>query len=323
MHGMKTVFSTMDLEPKKRFSAWQEAICEHYLKVNVSSREDHDNYEGFISKSVVGPVAVTDVFLSAQDIVRNHKHIAQLDKDCFYIMFPSRGSLLVEQAGQQLVSTPGTAVLFDTVQPYRLRCRDHLQSMYLEMPRSILLNRCPADKLSKIIALNFADGLGWALATFCKLIAADAESLSPEIASHVAIEVANLLALHIDSELVRKPIGENLSCKFRLQLVKSYIDSRLDDPDLTPGIIARDNGISLRYLHYLFKFSGISVSEWVREQRLKKCYQKLTSAKFEESSITSIAFSLGFNSSSHFTRLFKQKFGMTPRYARRIIEQSD
>jgi hypothetical protein len=94
MHGMKTVFSTMDLEPKKRFSAWQEAICEHYLKVDVSSQEDHDNYEGFISKSVVGPVAVTDVFLSAQDIVRNHKHIAQLDKDCFYICSHLEGHFL-------------------------------------------------------------------------------------------------------------------------------------------------------------------------------------------------------------------------------------
>ena len=319
---MKTVFSTMDLDRKKRFAAWQEAICEHYLKVDVSS-PDRENYKGILTKSVLGPVALSDVFLSPQNIVRNRQHIAHLDKDCFYVTFPSSGSIVVEQNGERKVSTPGTAVLFDTVQPYRLRCRDFHQAMYVEMPRSMLIDRCPADKLSKIIALNFADGLGWALATFCRLIAADAESMDPGIATHVALEVADLLALHIDSELVRKPVDENLSSKFRLQLVKSYIESRLDDPDLTPGIIARDNGISLRYLHYLFKVSGTSVSEWVREQRLKKCHQKLTSAKFEGESITAIAFSMGFNSSSHFTRLFKQKFGMTPRYARHIIEQGE
>jgi AraC-like DNA-binding protein len=319
---LKTVFSTMDLDRKKRFAAWQEAICEHYLKVDVSS-PDPENYKGILTKSVLGPVALSDVCGSDQDVVRNRQHIAHLDKECFYVMFPFNGSIVLEQAGQQLISTPGTAVLFDTVQPYRLRCREYLQSMYLEIPRSILIDRCPADRLSKIIALNFADGLGWALATFCRLLAADAEAMDPGTAANVALEVADLLALHIDSETVRKPVAENLSCKFRLQLVKSYIESRLDDPDLTPGIIARDNGISLRYLHYLFKVSGTSVSEWVREQRLKKCHQKLTSAKFEGESITAIAFSMGFNSSSHFTRLFKQKFGMTPRYARHIIEQGD
>ncbi|PKN71710.1 MAG: AraC family transcriptional regulator [Deltaproteobacteria bacterium HGW-Deltaproteobacteria-12] len=319
---MKTVFSTMNLEPKKRFSAWQEAICEHYLKVDVNS-PDRDNYEGFISKSVVGPAAVSDVFLSPQDIVRNRQHIAHLDKDCFYVTFPSSGSIVVEQNGQRQVSTLGTAVLFDTTLPYRLRCRDFHQAMYVEMPRSMLIDRCPADKLSKVLALNFADGLGWALSTFCGLIAADSESLAPGIATHVVSEIADLLALYIDSESARKPVDEKLSCKFRLQSLKTYIISRLDDPDLTPGIIARENGISLRYLHYLFKVGGTSVSEWIREQRLKRCHQKLTSAKFEGESITAIAFSLGFNSSSHFTRLFKQKFGMTPRFARHIIEQNE
>jgi AraC-like DNA-binding protein len=320
---MKTVFSTMGLEEKKRFAAWQEAICEYYLKVDVSS-PDPENYKGILSKSVLGPVALSDVFLSPQVIVRNRQHIAHLDKDCFYITFPSSGSIVVEQNGERQISTPGTAVLFDTTRPYRLRCRDFHQAMYVEMPRSILIDRCPADKLSKVTALNFADGLGWALSTFCKLIAADVESWNPEVAANVALEVADLLAVYIDSESARKqPVDENLSSKFRLQSLKSYIFSRLDDPDLTPSAIARDNGISLRYLHYLFKINGISVSEWVREQRLKKCQQMLTSDKFKRDSITNIAFSMGFNSSSHFTRLFKQKFGMTPRYARHVIEQND
>jgi AraC-like DNA-binding protein len=319
---MITVFSTEDLKVQKRFIAWQEAICEHYLKVDVSS-PDRDNYKGFISKSVLGPVSLTDVSGSAQDVVRNRQHVAHLDKECFYVMFPFNGSVILEQAGKRQVSTPGTAALFDTTQPYRLRLREYLQAMYIEIPRSILIDRCPVDNILKINSLNFADGLGWALAEFCRLIASDAESLGNDIATNVALEVADLLALYINSEIVRKPIGQNLASKIRLHSLKSYIESRLDDPDLSPEIIAKNNGISVRYLHYLFKGTGISVSEWVREQRLKKCRQMLTSTKFGGESITDIALSMGFNSSSYFTHLFKEKFGMTPRYARRIVEQSD
>lgn len=320
---MKTVFSTENVEIKKRFATWQEAICEHYLKVDVSSQSPTD-YEGFLEKSILGPVMLSDVYSSsAQDIIRSRQHIAHLDKECFYVMFPSSGSLLVEQGGKGLVSTPGTAVLFDTTVPYRLRCRERCQAVYVEMPRQTLIDRCPIDKLSTISSLNFADGLGWALLVFCRLIANEAETLPADTAKDVAIEIADLLALYINVELDRKPSGEKIANQFRLQLVKSYIQSRLDDPDLTPGVIAKDNAISLRYLHYLFKESGTSVCEWIREQRLKKCRQKLTSAKFDRESITDIAFSMGFNSSSHFTRLFKQKFGMTPRYARHIINDSN
>ncbi len=239
------------------------------------------------------------------------------------LLYPSKGSLLVEQAGKQQVSTPGTAVLFDAAVPYRLRCRDNTQSMYVEMPRSILIDRCPIDKLESVPALNFADGLGWAVAEFCKLVAFEAESIGNDLSPKVAMEIADLLALCINAELDHKPAGESLSNKFRLQSLKSYIESRLDDPDLSPEMIAKDNRISVRYLHYLFKGTGKSVSEWVREQRLEKCHQKLTSAKFDEDSITDIAFSLGFNSSSHFTHLFKQKFGRPPRYIRQKAKQVD
>jgi AraC-like DNA-binding protein len=314
---MKTVFSTKDIDQIKRFTAWQEAICEHYLNVDVSSDEPA-NYKGFLEKSVLGPAILTDVFLSKQDIFRRSNHIAHLDKEVIYIMFPSRGSLLVEQSDKEKVSVPGMAVLFDSTKPYHLTCRDHCQSIYIEIPRPMLVERCSNDKISKPISLNFSDGLGWALVTFCKLIAADSDSLDKEIAAKIASELIDLLGLYIDVESRHKSSHKNLSKNFRLQSVKSYIDSRLDDPDLSPANIAKANGISLRYLHYLFKSSGTSVSEWVREQRLIKCHQKLVSEKYEDDSITNIAFSMGFNSSSHFSRLFKEKFGMAPRNLRNI-----
>jgi len=319
---METVFSTKNIEKTKRFAAWQEALCEHYLKVDART-QNPDDYEGFLTKSVLGPTVLSEVFGGSQDLVRNHRHIARLDKDCYYIMFPSKGSILLEQAGKQQVSTPGMAVLFDATEPYHLRCSDHTQSMYVEMPRSILVDRCSIDKLESVPTLNFADGLGWAVAEFCKLVALEADSIANDLAPKVAMEIADLLALCIDTELNHKPIGKTLSSKFRLQSLKSYIKSRLDDPDLSPEMIAKDNRISVRYLHYLFKGTGNSVSEWVREKRLERCHQKLTSAKFDGDSITDIAFSLGFNSSSHFTHLFKQKFGMPPRYIRQKAKQVD
>jgi hypothetical protein len=50
--------------------------------------------------------------------------------------------------------------------------------------------------------------------------------------------------------------------------VKAYIDAHLSDPDLSLTAIAKNNGISLRYLHQLFRQTDMSASEWLR---LRSC----------------------------------------------------
>jgi AraC-like DNA-binding protein len=94
--------------------------------------------------------------------------------------------------------------------------------------------------------------------------------------------------------------------------VKNYIEEHLEDAALTPGVIAHANGISLRYLHQLFRSMEMSVSEWLRMRRLQRCYELLTSPEHATRSITDIAYSVGFSSSSHFSNLFRAAFGVRP-----------
>ena len=43
---------------------------------------------------------MTDVLLSEQRISRRERHIAKLDKDCYYVEFVQQGQINVLQAGQ-------------------------------------------------------------------------------------------------------------------------------------------------------------------------------------------------------------------------------
>jgi AraC-like DNA-binding protein len=76
--------------------------------------------------------------------------------------------------------------------------------------------------------------------------------------------------------------------------------------------IARKNDISLRYLHQLFRQMDVTASEWLRLRRLQRCYDLLASPEYTTRSITEIAYSMGFNSSSHFSNLFRAQFGVRP-----------
>ena len=73
---MDLVFSTDSIEKAKRYAAWQGAICDVYVHVDVST-EQRSDYRGFIREAQFGGVTMTDVLLSEQKISRRQRHIAQ------------------------------------------------------------------------------------------------------------------------------------------------------------------------------------------------------------------------------------------------------
>ena len=108
---MNLVFTTDDLAPAKRYAAWQGAICDVYVHVDVNAEERSD-YHGFIREARFGAVTMTDVLLSEQRISRRERHIAKLDKDCYYVELVQQGRVNVLQAGQTLLSNPGMGAIF-------------------------------------------------------------------------------------------------------------------------------------------------------------------------------------------------------------------
>lgn len=105
--------------------------------------------------------------------------------------------------------------------------------------------------------------------------------------------------------------------KARLRSVKGWIEEHLTEPDLSLEKIARSNGVSLRHLHYLFRSTEMSVSEWILNRRLQRCYDALMRPELRALSVTEIAYRLGFSSSSHFSTVFRRKFGHSPSELRR------
>ncbi|WP_249143918.1 hypothetical protein [Bradyrhizobium lablabi] len=116
---MDLVFTTEDLEPSKRYAAWQGAIFDVYVHVDVSADKLSD-YQGFIREARFGAVTVTDVLLSEQRIARRERHIAKLDKDCYYVEFVQQGKINVLQAGQTLLSNPRVGAIFSASEAYDL-----------------------------------------------------------------------------------------------------------------------------------------------------------------------------------------------------------
>ncbi|MDE1169273.1 MAG: helix-turn-helix domain-containing protein [Pseudomonas sp.] len=104
---------------------------------------------------------------------------------------------------------------------------------------------------------------------------------------------------------------------FKKHRIKGFIEDRLADTDLTIDRIAAAQGCSTRTLHRLFEEDlGCSLSEYIWHRRLTRCAEDLRNPDLSHRSITEVALSWGFVSSSHFSRAFKVAFGLTPRLFR-------
>ena len=70
-------------------------------------------------------------------------------------------------------------------------------------------------------------------------------------------------------------------------------------------------GISQRYLQRLLQETGKSFTERVNELRLERAFALL--AADGDRRVSDIAFEVGFSDLAHFYRLFKSRFGDTPK----------
>lgn len=91
--------------------------------------------------------------------------------------------------------------------------------------------------------------------------------------------------------------------------VESYVDAHLTEK-ITGTAIAEALGFSRSYLSSQFKKeSGINLSDFINEVKIKEACRLLVSSK---RSIADIADSLAFSSQSYFQVLFKKQTGLTP-----------
>lgn len=155
-----------------------------------------------------------------------------------------------------------------------------------------------------------------AMSAIFPLLVEQGQYLDPAVATMLVDTVlreAQQVAVDTDAEVdTRKHI-----CEKRTEDILSYISLHLSNPDICASTVARACGISQRYLCYLLKLKGTSFSELLWEERLKKTKEWLLALDTRHYTISEIAYMNGFKTAAHFSRLFKNYWGCSPRECRK------
>lgn len=98
----------------------------------------------------------------------------------------------------------------------------------------------------------------------------------------------------------------------KIDQVRQAIEVQLSNPDLSPDDIGRSVGLSRRSLYRLFRQINQTPMGLVQEARLARAARMLQHRP-EGGSITSVSYSVGFVDPTHFSRLFRARYGQSPR----------
>jgi AraC-like DNA-binding protein len=249
--------------------------------------------------------------------VRDRKEIDGDGKDRFVLMTQLSGERKVSQLGRCQNVKAGSSTLFCTSEPYTIETqawhnRNELVAFF--MPGEFVSQRIADSKQYCVRTSATGGNLQDMVAGTMQLFARDAWKFSQEEFYRSARVVADLVLLGLNAPSASESGARSIRMS-NLSRVKQIVRQKMDDPDLTLADIAQAAGLSLNYLHNLFRDQGQTLYEFLKNERLLMARKLLETAKSRGLTVTAVGLDCGFADPSYFSRSYKHAFGVSPREA--------
>jgi AraC-like DNA-binding protein len=211
--------------------------------------------------------------------------------------------------GKRFTVEPGKFVLLDNTRFYQMEMMTEHEAVDLMMPQGWLEKHLPDPEALLARPIEARTGWGAPLGALLETMLAGLDD-APLPRPLIAEQVGQLLGLATG---FHEP-GENNRHRGQLaRRILGRIESGYADPDLSPESVADAVGISKRYLQTLLAGNGTSFVQELNATRLDRASDMLSDPRAAGLPIAEIAFRSGFLDAGYFTRLFRKRFGITPR----------
>lgn len=309
---MPVILSTAELSAADRVERWHAAVTNTFIPLGVDLLEEEPSPGDIVSERL-GVLRISRVQAGPQTVTRSRRLITGEDQEFIILTLQERGTAMKEQDGRQCVIRPGQFSLSDSSRAFRKTLHERFAFTSFHFPREALSVR--SEDLRSLTATTFSgsEGSSAVLAQYFAGLARVAADVDDAVGRQLAVTALDLLALLIDERGGRLSGPPSTTTAATLVRVKDHIMRNLGDPDLSPRTIAAVHFMSVRYLHKIFEQEGTTVAGWIRAQRLERCRRDLLRPRALETGVAVIARRWGFVSAAHFSRAFRDAYGMTPR----------
>ncbi|MCW6530850.1 helix-turn-helix domain-containing protein [Sphingomonas sp. MMSM20] len=300
-------FATTRIAPRQRLRYWNDLVDRIYTGTWVNTQGEE--FRGEMWRWDIGDLAMIRPRSTQSTVGR--RGAAAGGEERVILHLQCRGSSRHTQNGDECVLQPGDFVLSSPHQPYTIDLREH-ELLVVEFPRAPLAERIP--KLDDMLRRHMTGGTPGGRVFHDFLLSlwqlGDQSELDPEWESGVTTVFYDLFALAMRGAQ-HAPRGAHAGDHALSERMVSLVEASLGDPALGSAMLATSCNTSIRTIQNVFAAMGTTPTAYILERRLRRAADRLIVAP--DTSITDIAFDLGFNDSAYFTRCFRRHFGAAPR----------
>ncbi|MBN8832018.1 MAG: helix-turn-helix domain-containing protein [Sphingomonadales bacterium] len=303
-------FSTDSLVKGGRMQAWNEIYSSRLSKTDFTPQDNADFSAG-LKLGGLGQIGMARLITGPCTIRRNERHIdGGVRLYSFLIQLSGKGNFA--QGRNQAVLRQGDVTLCDNGVPHRydlggdaemllVRVPDDLIHDYLPYPETVTGRCLSAQKGAAAIAAGMA----------CSLWRQVERGLDAAHAESVAHQLLDMFTASYSLAYGPEMSGPFPDAAVHARAV-TYIEEHIRDAGLNARCTAQATGITPRELLAMFVRRGDSFGSYVARRRLDQAARQLRNPRWRGSTISEIAYGVGYASVPLFTRTFHSRFGVSP-----------
>jgi AraC-like DNA-binding protein len=315
-----TLIRTDQLPAAERFEFWREASFQILGRLDYRT-DNRTRFRAELRSRDLGAIRIHRLVTTGFTARRTGRLIRPSDRDMLAVILHLHRTIGVAQGDRQTRFGPGDFAVVETNRPFEVRSvhdEDCYDALMLVFPRALL--PLPPSHLKELTAVRLGPdpGVGALTSGVLTQLAANIDHLQPAEGARLATTALEVLATRLAHELDGVAVPPSVHQRALLTRIHAFIQQHLGDPELSPGVIAAANHVSLRYLQKLFQAEGTTVAGWIRACRLDRCRRDLLDPAFQARPVRAVAARWGLVDPRHFTCVFRATYGLPPGEYRRL-----
>jgi AraC-like DNA-binding protein len=289
-----------------RFAYWADVVAQTFVPLQCDT-PDRARFAGELRHRQIGLIVVSEVRASAMLARRTKAKIAAGPRDDAIVVLQLAGSCNAGQQAQAARLQPGGGAIVTADEPYFFEFPNAFRQLVIKLPRCLMADDRIGAGRGHALLLS---GVGARLLRKLALSSLeDPFPLVPDEEAGVERAFADLLSAAVPASDGRRAVA---NASPRYVAACQFIRRQLTNPALTPAAVASYVNMSTRNLARIFARQGTTIDRTIWSERLIAARRDLVDPRFQESSITEVAFSWGFNDAAHFSRRFASAYGISP-----------
>lgn len=305
--------STDMVDEKSRNAFWQE-VSKLIYEVSPADENVETELIGTIRSRLFDSMVLGDTTFNEQICRRTPEMIARTDLDICLLQLVLSGEYTGDFDGTNVYVQPGDMFFMDLTKVLDSR-KEAGSRVTLAIPRFELNKWFPSKDLHGLVLprnLNINQVLFDFILSLDGALDFIQENEIPGIK-----EALVLLLVAAVNGVALSPAQSSAIDQSMRQRVMDYIDLNIRDQRLSPKTIMAHFKLSHSHLYRQFEQDD-GITKLIRQKRLDLAYRYLIHSKGKAETLKEIAYKCGFSDRAQFTRLFKDRYDVSPQDLREL-----